>query len=355
MPRNIYIVNKNRRPAQGGGPPGDFGKSVAGGITPAGTLSTQLFAPPPPQNFSRSMAGVIVPSGVLTRTLIVPSPGGNRPHEPPGMTRMMETQFNALPGQGGGEFIYPGGSASISGAQGPGTGWEIVQDPTAPQGSSCYQYRWPTGLGNNGSGRQFNYHWRTPFPNGLKHIYWAYWVRIPQSDFETNAVFKPFGYLNYGDSSQNNQFFPMQYGKNAAGTSQQAGISTGPWSMNLEMRDSATSINQPHFGTVNPWIAGPWCLWEWEVRLNDIGSANGFLKAWCTRLGGSTQQFANLSGQTYLPCEVPSDGPLVGTKGFLGVHHDPIWGGSVTSYGTKKRTDHQWYSWMYFSANLALG
>src|SRR5262245_27852425 len=76
MPRNYYIVNKNNRPAQGGGPPGDFGVSKGGAITPTSDLTKTVGGgPPTPQFISKS--GMVRPTGLWTNKGV--SSGGGYP------------------------------------------------------------------------------------------------------------------------------------------------------------------------------------------------------------------------------------------------------------------------------------
>jgi hypothetical protein len=157
MPRNYYIVNRNRKPPITGTPPGDFTGFRTGGITPAGALTRVLGGPPPPQNFVITKSGIIAPASALSRTLIAPPPVGGS-HEPAGFRRIVEYAFSDDPQTSTLDCTTAGmlaGSRNIGPNAGGITRYTDASAPKSP--SAGWQWAFNTGLtvGQSINGVQF--------------------------------------------------------------------------------------------------------------------------------------------------------------------------------------------------------
>lgn len=268
-------------------------------------------------------------------SIAAPAPSNSDfyPHIPAGLERVAENSFDGLPGSGRGvEFVKAGGQWRSSGSN-----LSAQTDAGAPQSSSGVdQVRWPAGINDgNGGGAYFDCDFDRPY----KELYVSWRVKIPTSTFENQVSpgVKLLGYLSYGKTDRQNQFFLQMMS-----TSESNAVQSGPWKFRTDFTSEyalsgSSNQSQDYFdnqGAGAQFRPGTWQQVELYFRLNDDGRENGVYKLWVN--GVLVQSYTNV---TMINSSVGA------TRGIYRLHFDPIWGGNIGQ--VKQRDDYMLIDHVY--------
>lgn len=247
------------------------------------------------------------------------------PNMPSGLTRVCENSFDGLPGQGHGtDFVRAGGGWRYSGPN-----LTTAVDASAPQSAGkVARVGWMRGLKDG----MYNHgEFNCDFDRSYKQLYVSWRVKIPSSDYENQLSpgVKLLGYLSYGNTDRQNQFFLQMLS-----TSSSRAVQSGPWKFRSDFTEEyapSGSWNpaQDYFdnqGAGPQFRPGEWQQVELYFKLNDNGRENGVYKLWIN--GVLVQSYDKVTMIN------SSKGARMG---FYRLHFDPIWGGNIGQ--VKQRSD----------------
>jgi hypothetical protein len=269
-----------------------------------------------------------------TATISVSAPSASTmyPHQPAGLIRVAENSFDGLPGSGSG--IEYGGVWRHSGSN---LTWKTDASAVQSPGGVAV-VKWAAGLDDGNGGGAYFYN---DFSQPLKELYVSYRVKIPTPDYENQVSpgVKLLGYLSYGKTDRQNQFFLQMLS-----TSSTQAVQTGPWKFRSDFTSEyalagSSNPSQDYFdnmGAGPQFRPGVWQQVEMYFKLNDDKRENGVYKLWVN--GVLVQSYTNVT---------MINGAKGATTGFYELHFDPIWGGE--SGKIKQRDDYLYIDHVYVS------
>ena len=265
--------------------------------------------------------------------VVLPSAG--HPHEPGGMTRIWEHGFSCLPGAG----------CDLAGASTHEnlTYASTQRDATAPVSpGGVFRVQWPAGW-HDGVGPIVWDAWNTTdmySSTRMREVYLSFEMKIPTPDFENQSVGTKLFYIEYGNTSQDNEGFLML--DNAYGYGQGEAIKSA-WglTMYLSEADDRTGVGdgKGHYQNVDAtkyFTCGVWHQVEMYLKANTVDQSDGIFRMWI-----DGHLITEVLNQKYL------DSRYAFTDGFFMFHMDPVWGGYAGN--VKTRDDFMWYDHIYIS------
>ena len=264
---------------------------------------------------------------ITVQAAVAPPTGGSGnagyPHLPSGFERVCENSFDGIPGQGRGtEYVVPGGHWSTSRSE----DMAVVTDPQTS--SSVLRLTFPAGMHDGVSPHA---RFDCAFGHPYKELYVSWRVKIPTPDFENQIApgVKLLGYISYGNTDYDNQFFLQMMSTQDVGAWSQSHFSTvqsGPWRFRTDFTrqyapDNTTNPSEDFFdnqGQGPQFRAGAWQQVEMYFKINDDGRENGIFKLW---INGVLVQSHNTVTMV--------NSAKNANMGLYDLHFDPIWGGNA--------------------------
>ena len=352
----------------GGGSIDSKGRFTAGS-TP-GTFEVSATAQ---DGSAKTSTAVSVAAGTTagsTSSITLSNPSAAYPNEPTGFSPIVEMDFSKLPGTTGAAAV---GQASHL-FWGGDTNMTLVNDATAPQsGASVLQTRMPQGLQAGYPPGHFAFWNSLTAPQDYRRIYVSFWIRIPGSDYENQAVYTKLFYFAHGNDYQKNEDVIALEGKGTNGLMSAMALnfshsqaddrsldvngttSLGSGVTRTENVNTATKLTVGTWhhvelfadvGTVQPFQRQPSGSWIWNAT---GGNYDGTVRMWLDGTKVMEYSPANGNGLKFL------DSDYSFTRGFFASEWTPVWGGvggcgSTTCYRT--RTDYIDMDHLYISGQI---